>query len=91
MEYKTSHEKLKIVFDIIYKLRHFVTSTGIQDIYLPHFTYVPKCTEMFNNYIKTDERQKGKFLFEEIGKYIEYDLPVNKKGDPLFVIRANKN
>lgn len=89
MEYKTSQEKLKIVFEIINKLKHFQTNTGFQDIYLPHFTYVPKCTEMFNKYIKDNERQKGKIFFEEIGKYIEYDLPVNKNGKPLFVIRSN--
>jgi hypothetical protein len=39
MEYKTSQEKLKIVFDIITKLKNFETNTGLQNIYLPHFSY----------------------------------------------------
>ena len=55
MEYKTSQEKLKIVFDIITKLKNFETNTGLQDIYLPHFSYVSECTEIFNNYIKKND------------------------------------
>ena len=90
MEYKTSQEKLNIVFDIITKLKNFETNTGLQNIYLPHFSYVSECTEIFNNYIKKNERFKGKILFKEINKYIEYDLPPNKRGQPLFVIRSNK-
>ena len=91
MNYKTEQEKLQIVMDLIKKLQNFDTNVGPQDIFLPHYTYVDKCKKMFNDYIKNNVRQKGKFLFEEIGKYIEYDLPVNKLGKPLFVIRAKKN
>lgn len=91
MEYKSMKEKLEIVMDIIKKLQTFETNVGPQDIFLEHYTYVNDCKKMFNNYIRNNDREKGKFLFEEIGKYIEYDLPVNKKGKPLFVIRSNKS
>ena len=91
MNYKTQQEKLYIVMDLIKKLQNFDTNVGPQDIFLSHYTYVDKCKKMFNDYIRNDVRQKGKFLFEEIGKYIEYDLPVNKLGQPLFVIRAKIN
>lgn len=90
MNYKSQQEKLEIVMDLIKKLQHFDTNVGPQDIFLSHYTYVDKCKKMFNDYIRNDVRQKGKFMFEEIGKYIEYNLPVNKRGKPLFVIRANK-
>ena len=90
MNYKSQQEKLEIVMDLIKKLQHFETNVGPQDIFLSHYTYVDNCKKMFNDYIRNDVRQKGKFMFEEIGKYIEYDLPVNKRGQPLFVIRSNK-
>ena len=90
MNYKSQQEKLEIVMDLIKKLQHFETNVGPQDIFLSHYTYVDNCKKMFNDYIRNDVRQKGKFMFEEIGKYIEYDLPVNKRGQPLFVIKANK-
>ena len=89
MQYKSSKEKLEIVLDIVKKLKNYQTNVGIQDIYLPHYSYVQHCSVIFNDYIRKDERQKGKVLFREINKMIEYDLPVNKRGKPLFVIRAN--
>ena len=89
MEYKTSKEKLEIVLDIVKKLKNYETNVGVQDIYLDHYSYVKHCSTVFNNYIRNNDRQKGKVLFEEINKYIEYDLPVNKRGKPLFVIRQN--
>jgi hypothetical protein len=91
MEYKTSKEKLEVVMDIIEKLQNFETNVGPQDIFLPHYDYVDNCKKMFNDYIRNNDRQKGKFMFNEIGKYIEYDLPANKRGKPLFVLRVNKD
>ena len=89
MEYKSSKEKLEIVMDIVKKLKNYQTNTGIQDIYLPYYSYVQECSVIFNDYIRKNDRKKGKILFKEINKMIEYDLPVNKRGQPLFVIRAN--
>ena len=91
LEYKSSKEKLEIVLDIVKKLKNYETNTGVQDIYLEHFSYVKIISKVFNDYIRNNDRKKGKVLFEEINKFIEYDLPINKNGKPLFVIRANKS
>lgn len=91
MEYKTSKEKLIIVFDIIKKLQNFETSVGPQDIFLQHHSYVKECTAMFNNYIKQDETQQGKLFFKEIGRVFEYYLPIEKNAEPVFVLRAPSN
>ena len=89
LEYKSSKEKLEIVLDIVKKLKNYETNVGKQDIYLDHYSYVKTLSKVFNDYVRINSRQKGKVLFEEINKYIEYDLPINKNGQPLFVIRAN--
>ena len=87
---KNRNEKADIVFDIIGKLKKFDTDIGPQDMYQSHISFVPECTEIFNSYIKNNETLTGKMYFKEIGKNIEYYLPVENNAKPVFVIRANK-
>ena len=43
MKYKTSDEKVKIIFDIINKLKNFDNGNGPQDIFQSHHDYVKEC------------------------------------------------
>ena len=79
MKFKTSEEKVKIVFDIIRQLKNFDRGSGPEDMYQPHHSYVKECTEIFNHYIKNIQTLTGKLYFKEIDRDIEYHLPAKKK------------
>jgi hypothetical protein len=88
----SQEERLKIVLDIVYKLKNF-KGTGEQSVnlYNDSYTFIIEFKKITNEYIKQDENNlkefKGKLKFEEIGKNIEYIFPVDKRVEPLFVIR----
>jgi hypothetical protein len=88
----SQEERLKIVLDIVYKLKNF-KGTGGQSVnlYNDSYTFISEFKKITNEYIKQDEDNlkefRGKIMFEEIGKNIEYIFPVDKLVKPLFVIR----
>ena len=84
----TQSEKVKIVVDIVNKLKTFPTvNGGTINLYNDQYTYLEKWKEICQTYIKTDKAMQGTIIFEEIWKKIEYVLPINKGDESLFVMR----
>ena len=76
-------ERVKIVIDILSKLKKFKSPSGaIIDLY-SMCSFIPEFKRVCNEYIKTGIPVKGTIPFEELDKKIEYSLS-NK---PLFVIK----
>ena len=88
MEYYTQADKIKMVIDIVNKLKNFPTvNGGTIDLYNDQYSYVEKWKEISQTYIKGGKSVKGNLIFEEIWKNIEYYLPVIKSHEPLFVMK----
>jgi|UniRef100_A0A6C0JNJ1 hypothetical protein len=96
MEYYSQKDRLIIVIDIINNLKNYKTKNGnTVNLYDSNLcSFINKFKEITNQYIKQDENNlkefKGRLYFEEIDKYIEYNLPIYKYKQPLFVIRFKK-
>jgi hypothetical protein len=96
MEYYSQKDRLIIVIDIINNLKKYKTKNGnIVNLYDSNLcSFINEFKDITNQYIKQDENNlkefKGKLYFEEIDKYIEYNLPIYKYKQPLFVIRFKK-
>jgi len=81
-------DKVKIIIDIANQLKNFPTvNESTINLFMEQYTYYDEWKQISNKYIKTDVVMKGTILFEEIGKKIEYYLPIVKGEDPLFVMR----
>lgn len=91
MVYYTADEKLKIVMDMVSKLRYYKNERGEPvNLMNEHFTFVSKLKEIMNKYVKEEKSEyKGFLEFEEIGKKLEYYFPASNKKDPTLVIRQN--
>jgi len=88
MEYLNQQQKIDITLSIAKKLKFYETPKGgIINLWNNQYTFIPKIKEIFKNYIYGDIQISGELYFEEIGKYIEYRLPVLNTKKPLFVIR----
>lgn len=86
-------ERLEIVMDIVYKLKHFKDANGnVVDHYTSHFSFVPEFKQICNAYIKQPEESAQSFHgfidFYEQRRVIEYKLPINKPEKSLFVFRV---
>ena len=89
MELYSQDEKLELTIGIVKKLKFYECNDGqIIDLYKDSYSYVPILKKVFNDYIKGETEFKGQVFFEELGKKIEYRLPIYKKYNPLFVIRT---
>lgn len=90
---KNKQERLKIVLEICKKLRDFPTSTGTTiDLYNGHYDAIHKIKEVFTEYVNQDDSKhligfSGKIDFPEIGRKIEYVLPIQNSVNSLFVFR----
>ena len=85
-------EKLKIVLDIVRKLKNFKGANGHEvDLYKPQYSYYDEFKEITNKYINEQGTRdlKGTIVFFEIGCVIDYVFPYSKK-KPLFVFRKKK-
>jgi hypothetical protein len=81
-------DKVKIIIDIANQLKNFPTvNESTINLFMEQYTYYDEWKQISNKYIKTDVVMKGTILFEEIGRKIEYYLPIVKGEDPLFVMR----
>ena len=81
-------DKVKIIIDIANQLKNFPTvNENTINLFMEQYTYYDEWKHISNKYIKSDVVMKGTILFEEIGKKIEYYLPIVKGEDPLFVMR----
>ena len=91
MVYYTAEDKLKIVMDMVSKLRYYKNERGEPvNLMNEHFTFVSKLKAIMNKYVKEEKSEyKGFLEFEEIGKKLEYYFPASNKKDPTLVIRQN--
>ena len=86
----SQQEKVKICMDIIFKLKNFKNPQNIPvDLFNENYTFVKTIKTIFNDYIRGDTYFKGTVEFEEIGKQINYHLPLTKNHKPLFFIKIN--
>lgn len=91
--YYSQKERVNIVIDIINKLKNFKTKNGnTVNLYNSNLcSFIDEFKNITNQYIKQDENNlkgfKGKLYFEEIDKFIEYNLPIKNTEEALFVFR----
>jgi hypothetical protein len=92
MVYYTDKEKLKIVMDMVYKLRYYKNPRGESvNLMNERFTFVNKLKEIMNKYVKEDNSEyKGYLYFEEIGKRIKYFFPAKTLNEPMLAILQNE-
>lgn len=92
---KNKKERLEVVLEIAKQLRKFPTSTGTTiDLYNGYYDAIHEIKAVFNQYINQDDNQpkqliqfSGKIDFPELGRKIEYILPIKKEVNSLFVLR----
>lgn len=86
----TKEERLKIVVDIVQKLKRIPANNelGYIDVYKQEYPAMKKLMEIFREYISQEEEDaveiNGKLEFEEMNRIIYYVLPVNERRNPLF-------
>ena len=92
VENYTRSDKVRIVVDIIKKLKKFpATRGGTIDLFIEHYCYIEEFKEITNKWINEEfSEYNGKIHFHEINKYFEYKFPSDKSKEPLFVLRHNK-
>ena len=90
--YYTKEEKVKIIVDIIKKLKKFPTKNqSTIDLYNKEYSYVEKFKTISMEWINNENSEfKGSIYFEELNKYFEYNFPSKNNIEPLFVLRHNK-
>jgi negative regulator of genetic competence, sporulation and motility len=86
----SQNERIKIVIDIVKKLVNYKTENGIVNLYNDEYSYVSEFKKISNDYIYNEKTYSGILEFVEIGKKIEYYLPIRKKNKPKFIILKNK-
>ena len=89
MEYYSQNERIKIVVDIVKKLVNYNTEGGIINLYNEEYSYVKEFKQITNDYIHNEKTYSGILEFLEIGKKLEYYLPIRKKNKPKFIILKN--
>lgn len=81
VQYYTKQERLQIVLNIINQLKNYECPDGeIIDIFKDSYSYKNEFQKLLNDYVKQDENNlkefNGKIFFEEIGRYLQYKLPI---------------
>lgn len=90
---RNKKERLEVVLEIAKKLREFPTSTGTTiDLYNGYYDAIHEIKSVFNQYVNQDDTQliefSGNIDFPELGRKIEYVLPIEKRINSLFVLRT---
>ena len=85
----SQNERIKIVVDIVKKLVNYNTEGGIINLYNEEYSYVKEFKQITNDYIHNEKTYSGILEFVEIGKKLEYYLPIRKKNKPKFIILKN--
>lgn len=95
---KTKEERVYVVLEIARKLREFKGPNGeIENLYNDEFPAIKELKKVFNEYINQNDDQQniiklvsfsGSIKFPEIGRRIEYILPINKTAKSLFVLKS---
>ena len=92
MNYYSKEEKVKHIVKLTNLLRNFPTTTGrTMDIYNDEYSFVDKFKTISMNWVNNDySNYKGRLYFEEINKFIEYDLPKTKDRKPKLQLCKNE-
>ena len=87
--YYSKKDKVKIILDIIYKLKNFPSTTGSTiNLYNDQYLFYSRFKEITNKWINEHYSSfKGSIPFEELGTHFEYFFPCKKQEDVLFVLR----
>jgi hypothetical protein len=83
-------ERLKIILDIINKLKEFRFNNEIINLYDNKYSFMNDFKEISKRYIEYGDDEKGFIDFHEINKKIEYYFPKKNYKKCLFVIRMKK-
>ena len=90
MSYYSEKEKVEICLDIAKKLKFYENKDGMKvNLFNDSYSFIKKLKQVFNDYIKGTRDYRGVLEFEEIGKKINYFLPVSKKKLATFSIKMN--
>jgi hypothetical protein len=91
MNYYSKEEKVKHIVKLTKLLRNFPTTTGrTMDIYNDEYSFVEKFKTISMHWVNNDySNYKGRLYFEEINKFIEYDLPKTKDKTPKLQLCKN--
>ena len=94
--FRTKKQRLEIVLDISKKLKQFSNanlSTCI-DLYNSDFTAIKTIRDIFRQYIHQDDSCtqllvgfSGSVHFPEMGRTIQYKLPIKSTSPPQFVFK----
>ena len=88
LNFYSQKEKITLCTDIANNLKNFKNEQGIPvNLFNENYSFVKILKSIFNEYIHGDNYFKGTLVFEEIGKNIDYHLPLTKNFKPLFVIK----
>lgn len=105
MNKRNKQERLSIVIELCKKLTTFPKSTtSIGDtnpyinLYTSDFPAIKKLKNVFQDFINQDETNSkyltgmsGNISFPEMDRRIEYILPINKKSEPVLILRTTLN
>jgi len=88
MENYTRSEKVEICLNIANSLKEYrgKDDTPI-NLFNETYSFVVALKKLFNEYINGETYFRGTLDFIEIGKKIDYHLPLTRNHNPLFVIR----
>ena len=81
-------EKVKIIVEIINKLKTFPSKTGEPiNLYNDEYLFVDEFNKITRRWINEESSEFSGFIhFHEINKDFEYIFPSNKNISPLFVL-----
>lgn len=93
---KSKGERLEIVLSIIRKLQNFPkqvidANCPFVNLYNIEFIAIKELKHVFEQYLNQEDNisigVSGSIRFPEINRTIQYNLPVGKKAQPLFVLK----
>jgi len=91
-EYYSQTERINIIKEIIIKLKNYVgKDSTVLNLYSDQYSYYSEFRKITNDYIHNQKTYSGILDFVEIGKKMEYYLPIRKKNIPKFIILINSN
>lgn len=93
---KSKSERLEIVLSIIKKLQNFPrqvidANCPFVNLYNVEYVAIRELKSVFETYLNQEDNisigVSGSIRFPEINKIIQYNFPVGKKAQPLFVLK----
>ena len=89
--YYNKNEKVKIIVNIINKLKAFPTKNNSTIDLYKDYSYIEKFKEITMKWVNNEQSSyEGSIYFEELNKYFEYKFPSKRNIEPIFVLKENK-